>query len=111
EGDSYRPARNMLMRVAPQVAGDAALRMDGEKPLDAGVRIAPLIASGVLPIQGPPGTGKTHTGGHMICELVKQGKKVGIVANGHDVIRNLLDKVIEVAAQNATPLICIQKPK
>ena len=111
EGDAYRPARNMLMRVAPQVEGGAAIRMGGEKPLDAGVRLAPLIASGVLPIQGPPGTGKTHTGGHMICELVKQGKKVGIVANGHDVIRNLLDKVIEVADETATQLVCIQKPK
>ena len=47
----------------------------------------------------------------MICELVKQGKKVGIVANGHDVIRNLLDKVIEVADETATQLVCIQKPK
>lgn len=111
EGDAYQSARDMLMRVAPQVEGDAAIRMDGEKPLDAGVRLAPLIASGVLPIQGPPGTGKTHTGGHMICELVKQGKKVGIVANGHDVIRNLLDKVIEVAEETATQLFCIQKPK
>lgn len=111
EGDAYRPARDMLMRVAPQVEGDAAIRMGCEKPLDAGVRLAPLIASGVLPIQGPPGTGKTHTGGHMIGELVKQGKKVGIVANGHDVIRNLLDKVIEVAEETATQLVCIQKPK
>lgn len=111
DGDAYRPARDMLMRVGPQVGGDAPIRMDGETPLAAGVRIAPLVASGVLPIQGPPGTGKTHTGGHMICELVKQGKKVGIVANGHDVIRNLLDKVIEVTEETATPLVCIQKPK
>jgi predicted RecB family nuclease len=111
DGESYGAARDMLMRVAPRVGEDAALRLDGEKPLDAGVRIAPLIASGVLPIQGPPGTGKTHTGGHMICELVKQGKKVGIVANGHEVIRNLLNKTIEVAEETHTPLVCIQKPK
>ena len=111
EGEAYLPARDMLMRVGPQVGDDGPIRMDGETPLAAGVRIAPLIASGVLPIQGPPGTGKTHTGGHMICELVKQGKKVGIVANGHDVIRNLLDKVIEVAEETSTPLVCIQKPK
>ena len=45
EGDAYRPARNMLMRVAPQVEGGAAIRMGGEKPLDAGVRLAPLIAA------------------------------------------------------------------
>jgi Cdc6-like AAA superfamily ATPase len=104
-------ARDMLMRVAPRIADGSAVRLEGEKPLDAGVRIAPLISAGVLPIQGPPGTGKTHTGGHMICELVRQGKKVGIVANGHEVIRNLLNKVIEVAEETNTPLVCIQKPK
>ena len=32
------------------------MRMDGETPLAAGVRIMPLIAAGVLPIQGPPWT-------------------------------------------------------
>jgi uncharacterized protein len=99
------------MRVAPRIADGSPVRLAGEKPLDAGVRIGPLIAAGVLPIQGPPGTGKTHTGGHMICELVRQGKKVGIVANGHEVIRNLLNKVIEVAEETYTPLVCIQKPK
>ena len=99
EGESYRAARDMLMRVAPRIADGTAVRLEGEKPLDAGVRIAPLISAGVLPIQGPPGTGKTHTGGHMICELVRQGKKVGIVANGHEVIRNLLNKVVEVTVR------------
>lgn len=111
DGNSYRAARDMLMRVVPQIADGTAIRLEGEKPLNAGVRIAPLIAAGVLPIQGPPGTGKTHTGGYMICELVKQGKKVGVVANGHDVIRNLLNKAIEVADETGTDLIAIQKPK
>jgi uncharacterized protein len=111
DGSSYRAARNMLMRVVPQIADGTAIRLEGENPLDAGVRIAPLIIAGVLPIQGPPGTGKTHTGGHMICELVMKGKKVGIVANGHDVIRNLLNKAIEVADETGTDLIAIQKPK
>jgi hypothetical protein len=32
------------------------MRMDGETPLAAGVRIMPLIAAGVLPIQGLPWT-------------------------------------------------------
>ena len=111
EGDSYRAARDILMRVAPQIADGTAIRLDGEKPLDAGVRIAPLIAAGVLPIQGPPGTGKTHTGGHMICELIKRGKKVGVVANGHDVIRNLLNKAIEVSDETNAEMMVIQKAK
>ena len=29
----------------------------------------------------------------MICELIRQGKKVGVTAGSHKVIRNLLDAV------------------
>ncbi|HEU4427109.1 MAG TPA: AAA domain-containing protein, partial [Myxococcota bacterium] len=53
----------------------------------------------VLAIQGPPGAGKTFTGGQMICDLVRVGKKVGITATGHKVIRNLLDAVAREAAK------------
>jgi uncharacterized protein len=51
----------------------------------------------VLAIQGPPGAGTTYTGGQMICDLVSAGKKVGITATGHKVIRNLLDAVAHEA--------------
>ena len=54
----------------------------------------------ILAIQGPPGTGKTFTGAQMICELVRQGKTVGITANSHKVIRNLVDAVIAAAGEN-----------
>jgi hypothetical protein len=33
----------------------------------------------------------------MICALAQSGKKIGITANSHKVIRNILDKVIEAA--------------
>jgi uncharacterized protein len=69
-----------------------------------------LLVAGVLPLQGPPGTGKTHTGAHMIGDLVAAGKKVGVVANGHKVIRNLLDKVIEEAETTGVDVRCVQKP-
>ncbi len=41
-------------------------------------------------IQGPPGTGKTYRGAHIIYELLKQGKRVGITAMSHAAIDNLL---------------------
>jgi len=47
----------------------------------------------------------------MICSLVQQGKKVGITANSHKVIRNLIDKVIEAAAEMQIDVSCVQKPK
>jgi len=108
---AYRAARDMLLRDSPNLADGTPVSDDDEVSLDAALRIAPLIEAGVLPIQGPPGTGKTHTGGHMICELVHQGKKVGIVANSHEVIRNLLNKAIEVASETGIEIQCIQKPR
>jgi hypothetical protein len=46
----------------------------------------------------------------MICALVKAGKKVGITATSHKVIRNLLDEVIEAAPELGVTVKCIQKP-
>jgi len=52
----------------------------------------------VLPIQGPPGSGKTHTGAEMICDFVARGRRVGVTATSHRVIRNLLTAVARAAA-------------
>jgi predicted RecB family nuclease len=43
-----------------------------------------------LVIQGPPGAGKTFTGKHIIVELLKLGKKIGICSNSHKAINHLL---------------------
>ena len=109
EGDGpYQPARDLLLRTAPRIGGQP-IRHDGETTLEAALRIAPLIEGGVLPIQGPPGTGKTYTGARMICALVRAGKSVGITANSHKVIRNLLDGVVEAAGEMGVDVRCIQK--
>src|SRR5262249_18887363 len=66
-------------------------------------------AGGILPIQGPPGAGKTFTGAHMICELVRRGKTVGVTANSHKVILNLIDEVIKAADKQGVDLHCCHK--
>ena len=45
----------------------------------------------------------------MICELVRQGKTVGVTANSHKVIRNLIDETIRVAEVVGLDLYCCQK--
>ncbi|TIV06934.1 MAG: nuclease, partial [Mesorhizobium sp.] len=45
----------------------------------------------------------------MVCALVRQGKTVGITANSHKVIRNLIDKVIEEADDLGIDLQCSLK--
>jgi predicted RecB family nuclease len=105
----YQAARDLLLREIPRTGGQPFHR-EGETAVDAAVRICAGLTSGILPIQGPPGAGKTFTGARMICELVRQGKTVGITANSHKVIRNLIDATIEAAEKQGLDLHCYQKP-
>ena len=110
-------ARALLLRRKPGAAPGTRLVGRVERPLDAAVRLAPLLDGRVLPIQGPPGSGKTYTGAHMIVALAQLGRKVGVVANSHKVIGNLLDTVDAVAGEWAAegrlrrPVRIGQKPK
>ena len=79
-------------RVAPE-----DLVAPGETPLDAVRRIALRLDRSILPVQGPPGSGKTYTGARMILDLLAEGQRVGVTANSHKVISNLLGAVLEAA--------------
>lgn len=106
---AYLGARDLLLRMAPRL-GVQVLKGEGEAPLDAACRVALALEGGVLPIQGPPGAGKTFTGARMICALVRAGKKVGICATSHKVIRNLLDEVVKASTEQGIDFVCVQKP-
>ena len=107
--DSPRLAAfDLLRRVAPRVEttpppgpapqpNPSSLVTRAETPLDAVRRIAPGLDRSVLPVQGPPGSGKTYTGARMILDLLARGQRVGVTANSHKVISNLLDAVCEAA--------------
>jgi uncharacterized protein len=91
-------------------AASAAHPVDDE--VTTACRLALELDHGVLPIQGPPGTGKTFTGSQMIVEFVKAGKKVGVTAVSHEVIRNLLTNCIEIAqGQSIDDFKCLHKGK
>jgi uncharacterized protein len=110
EGEGpYQAARDLLLRQIPRT-GVQPLHCEGEAAVDAAVRICAELTGGILPIQGPPGAGKTFTGAQMICELVRHGRTVGITANSHKVIRNLIDETIEAARKQSLDLHCCQKP-
>lgn len=96
----YRAGRDLLLRNPPRLReGEKLTPLAGEKPENTASRVALALEDSVFAIQGPPGSGKTHTGGRMICELLKRGRKVGVTALSHKVIRNLLEAVVEAAQE------------
>ncbi|PDT73056.1 TM0106 family RecB-like putative nuclease [Bradyrhizobium sp. C9] len=107
---TYRAARDLLLKVAPRLR-EQVLEQAGEPPLAAAMRAALSLDQSVFPVQGPPGAGKTHAGARMICALVRDNRTVGVTANSHKVIRHLLDKSREAAAEQRLPIQCIQKVK
>jgi uncharacterized protein len=101
----YRAARDLLLRRGPRGVGDeGGLRRAEESQLDAAKRLGLAIRHGTLAIQGPPGSGKTFTGANMIVELVRAGRRVGVTANSHKVIGNMLDAIAKAAAKADPPL-------
>lgn len=108
----YRPAMDLLLRKRPRFQRGylGSLRRQNESPLEASRRLVLELDGSILPIQGPPGSGKTYTGARMILDLVGAGKKVGVTALSHKVIRNLIDKTVQAAEEENFPnLRCIQK--
>ncbi|QJW38199.1 TM0106 family RecB-like putative nuclease [Cellulosimicrobium protaetiae] len=47
-----------------------------------------------LAVQGPPGTGKTYVGSRVVARLVEQGWRVGVVAQSHAVVENMLRAIV-----------------
>ncbi len=108
----WRPARDLLLRRRPRLAAGLAggpLAGPGETPLEAACRLALELDGGVLPIQGPPGTGKTYAGGEMIARLLAAGRRVGITAQSHKAITNLLVMAHEACGRLGVPFRAIQR--
>lgn len=93
----------LLTQQAPAALQDAS-EPTAQDPVARACELALALNNDVLAIQGPPGTGKTYTGAHMICALVRAGRKVGVVAVGHTVVHNLLEKVADTAAEASQTL-------
>jgi uncharacterized protein len=93
----FAAARALLSREPPRFR-DPALTIEQFDPAnDLPSRLADEIDETLLAIQGPPGAGKTYLAAETICRLVQRGKRVGVTATSHKVIRNLLDAVAEAA--------------
>ena len=127
DADGYRrAAKDLLLRNKPRLTlGEGGVRLegrggsgsdetrslvkDGENTLEAADRLVLALDGSLLPVQGPPGSGKTYTGAHMAVTLAREGKRIGVTANSHKVIRNMLDTILKVAVEEGECVHCIQK--
>lgn len=88
------PATDILRRRPPRTRS-AVLPPSHGDDVDAIVRAVIDLDHSYLAVQGPPGTGKTYVGSHVIARLVHEcGFKVGVVAQSHAVIENMLDRIV-----------------
>src|SRR6266567_2791950 len=108
----YQAARDLLCLEPPRIDGvieGTPLVQAGERAKDIAMLLAPRLNHSYLAIQGPPGSGKTTIGAELILDLVKGGKRVGITANSHKVIGNLLDKTMGEARRTDQVVRAMQK--
>ena len=108
--DSPRRAVFDLLRQIPPRSGaaGASLVRPGEDLVDAAKRLALDLDREVLPVQGPPGSGKTYLGAHVITGLVAAGRRVGVTAQSHQVITNLLNQVCAAADKESVAFQGVQ---
>jgi uncharacterized protein len=108
----YQAGRDLLCLEPPRIDGvieGTPLVQAGERAKDVALLLAPRLNDTYLAIQGPPGSGKTTIGAELIVDLVKDGKRVGITANSHKVISNLLDKTMGEARRRGQVIRAMQK--
>jgi uncharacterized protein len=104
-GDAWPddPAGDLLRRVEPRTgSGALAAAASVDSTIPALVASLLDLDDSYLAVQGPPGAGKTYTGGHVIAALVAHhGWKIGVVAQSHNVVQNLLTAVVEAGLDPA----------
>lgn len=94
---------DLLFRRAPRLKKGASNAKNAENlPLevdfsgsalptvDAAHAAVHALDHSYVAVQGPPGAGKTFLASHVIARLVAEGAKVGVVAQSHAVIENLM---------------------
>jgi uncharacterized protein len=109
---AHRAMLDLLRKRPPHVfrhdAG-APLQRPGESGSDATRRLVPDLLDACLAVQGPPGAGKTWTGAAFVVDAVERGKRIGVTAQSHKAIANLLEAVVDHASRRGVDVRVLQK--
>jgi uncharacterized protein len=109
--NSYPAVRDILSKAVPRINAhrEGQAIASGDDLLAATTEAVAGLTDSYLFIQGPPGAGKTHTSAHVIVELIRRGKKVGVAANSHKAIHNLLDMIEKMAEKHSVRFEGVKK--
>jgi predicted RecB family nuclease len=108
---AYRALRDVLAAAPPRfrIPPAAGLVDDGAMSAAAMSARALNLDESYLFVQGPPGSGKTWSGARVIVELLRAGKRVGIAANSHAAIHNLLREIENFAFEQCVTFTGLKK--
>jgi uncharacterized protein len=108
----YRAVRELILRRPPRVRGiapGAPLVSPADEIVAAVRQVAVSLEDSYLPVQGPPGSGKTYTGARMILSLLREGRRVGVTANAHKAITNMIKAIVAAASEEGVAVCIAQK--
>ncbi|MGD1279856.1 TM0106 family RecB-like putative nuclease [Mycobacterium seoulense] len=92
---------DILLRRAPRTRSGNALPRGADTAADITAALLDLDSS-YLAVHGPPGTGKTHTAARVVQRLaIDHGWRIGVVAQSHATVENLLDCVVDTGLDPA----------
>lgn len=102
-------AADVLRRTPPRLRGGGALPPAGPDMADAVCAALDAMDDSYVAVQGPPGAGKTYVGSRVIKWLVEERRwRIGVVAQSHAVVENLLDAVVKAGLD---PALVGKKPR
>lgn len=114
---TYRAAHDLLRRTPPRLRSHSLAEENerGEIDWETISKIAADLDQSYFVIQGPPGTGKTFSSAKAILQLIREGHRVGIAANTHNAVEQLLSEIADHADSfgfnSDNPLKVLHKPR
>jgi uncharacterized protein len=107
----YGAAFDVITAGAPRLRGRSvgAVLQPSATDEESIRAVVDALDDSYLFIQGPPGAGKTTLAAGLIAGLIDRGCRVGITANSHKSIHNLLEAIERTARERGIALTGIKK--